>query len=86
MLRSVIIIKPPKASPNQYNDDASINLANCYGMLKQYDKALAVSNQLLAKNPKNKLALKNIAVVYNLMGDAKKSKEYLEKIKEIEGN
>ena len=68
------------------NDDASINLANCYGMLKQYDKALAVSNQLLAKNPKNKLALKNIAVVYNLMGDAKKSKEYLEKIKEIEGN
>lgn len=68
------------------NDDASINLANCYGMMKQYDKALAVSNQLLSKNPKNKFALKNIAVVYNMMGDANKSKEYLEKIKEIEGN
>ena len=68
------------------NDDASINLANCYGMLKQYDKALAVDNELLSKNPKNKFALKNIAVVYNLLGDAKKSNEYLQKVKEIEGN
>ena len=68
------------------NEDASVNLANCYGMLKQYDKALSVANQLLLRNPKNKLALKNISVIYNLMGDINKSKEYLEKIREIEGN
>ncbi len=68
------------------NDKAYINLANCYGMLKQYEKAIATSNQLLSKNPKNTLALKNIAVVYNIMGDVKKSNEYLQKIRDIEGN
>lgn len=67
------------------NNNASINLANCYGMLKQYEKALAISNQLLSKDPNNKLALKNIAVVYNIMGNTKKSEEYLQKIKDIEG-
>lgn len=67
------------------NEQPYINLANCYGMLKQYDKALAVSNQLLSRNPKNTFALKNIAVVYNLLGDVNKSNEYLQKIKDIEG-
>ncbi len=68
------------------NNSASINLANCYGMLKEYDKALAVTNQLLARDPNNKLALKNNAVIYNLLGDDKKAKEYLQKLKEVEGN
>lgn len=68
------------------NEGSYINLANCYGMLKQYDKSLAVSNQLLSINPKNTLALKNIAVMYNLMGDAKRSEEYLQKMNELLGN
>lgn len=68
------------------NVNASINLANSYGMLKQFDKAIAVSNQMLAKDPNIKLALKNLAVVYNVMGDVAKSNEYLEKLKELEGN
>jgi tetratricopeptide (TPR) repeat protein len=76
-------IKSIELDPN--NEQPYINLANCYGMLKQYDKALAISNQLLAKNPKNTFALKNMAVVYNILGDAKKSEEYLQKIREIEG-
>lgn len=67
------------------NEQPYINLANCYGMMKQYDKALAISNQLILKNPKNTFALKNMAVVYNILGDPKKSNEYLQKIKEIEG-
>jgi tetratricopeptide (TPR) repeat protein len=67
------------------NEQPYINLANCYGMLKQYDKALAISGQLLSKNPKNTFALKNMAVVYNILGDAKKSEEYLQKIRDIEG-
>jgi len=66
------------------NEQPYINLANCYGMMKQYEKALAVSNQLLSRNPKNTFALKNIAVVYNLLGDVNKSNEYLQKIKDIE--
>jgi tetratricopeptide (TPR) repeat protein len=54
-------------------------------MLKQYDKALAISEQLLVRNPKNTFALKNIAVVYNILGDTKKSNEYLQKIRDVEG-
>lgn len=76
-------IKSIELDPN--NEQPYINLANCYGMLKQYDKALSISNQLLAKNPNNTFALKNMAVVYNILGDAKKSEEYLQKIREIEG-
>ena len=66
------------------NEQPYINLANCYGMLKEYDKALSISNQLLAKDPNNTFALKNIAVVYNALGDLKKSEEYLQKIRDIE--
>ena len=71
---------------DETNNNAFVNLANCYGMLKQYDKSLAISNQLLLKNPRNTFALKNIAVVYNIMGDLKKSNEYLSKIREIEND
>ncbi len=65
-------------------ESAYINLANCYGMLKQYDKALAVCNRILAKNPKNLFALKNIAVVYNVTGNTEKANEYMEKLREAE--
>lgn len=65
-------------------ESAYINLANCYGMLKQYDKALAVCNQILSKNPKNTFALKNIAVVYTITGNKEKADEYLEKLREAE--
>ncbi len=71
---------------NSRNEDSYIDLANCYGMLKQYDQSLAVSNQLLTINPKNTMALKNIAVLYTLMGNKKKSDEYLQKVKEVLGN
>jgi Flp pilus assembly protein TadD len=47
---------------------------------------LAVSNQLLSINPKNTTALKNIAVMYNLMGNTEKSNEYLQKMNEAMGN
>lgn len=71
------------AMDNNY-ESAYINLANCYGMLKQYDKALAVCNQILSKNPKNTFALKNIAVVYNITGNKDKADEYLQKLREAE--
>lgn len=66
------------------NENAFINLVNCYGMMKQYDKAIEVSNLILSKNPNNKFALKNIAVVYNALGDTKKSEEYLQRLREVE--
>lgn len=65
-------------------ESAYINLVNSYGMMKQYDKAIEVSNRILAKNPKSTFALKNIAVVYNAMGNMEKSNEYLERLREAE--
>lgn len=67
------------------NENAFINLVNCYGMMKEYNKAIDVSNLILSKNPNNKFALKNIAVVYNALGDTKKSEEYLQRLREVEG-
>lgn len=67
------------------NENAYINLVNSYGMMKQYDKAIAVSNKILAKNPKSTFALKNIAVVYNAMGNTEKANEYMQKLREAEG-
>lgn len=67
------------------NENAYINLVNCFGMLKEYNKAIEISNRILQKNPESKFALKNIAVVYNVMGNTEKSEEYLKKLREIEG-
>ncbi len=68
------------------NEDSYINLANCYGMLKQYDKSIAVANQLLAKNPNDVRALENLSVTYKIMGDVATSEKYTQKVKEIRGN
>jgi tetratricopeptide (TPR) repeat protein len=66
------------------NENAYINLVNSYGMMKHFDKALEISNKILAKNPKSIFALKNIAVVYNALGNKEKAEEYMEKLREVE--
>lgn len=62
--------------------DALVNLANCYGMLKEYDKNIEVLNKVLALYPNNTQALGNLAVTYELLGNKKKSEEYRDKAKE----
>ena len=66
-------------------EDAYINLANCYGMLKNYDKTIETLNKVLAINPSNKLALTNLAVTYDFMGNKEKAKEYRERANRIPG-
>jgi tetratricopeptide (TPR) repeat protein len=60
-------------------EDAYINLANCYGMLKQYDRSISVSEELLQRNPNNIKALENLSVTYRNAGDTKKADEYLKR-------
>ncbi|MFH1005029.1 MAG: tetratricopeptide repeat protein [Bacteroidota bacterium] len=65
--------------------DALVNLSNCYGMLKNYNKNIEVLNKVLAISPNNVQAISNLAVTYELLGDKNKAEEYRERAKEIIG-
>ena len=64
-------------------EDSYINLANCYGVLKEYEKSISVSEQLLLRNPNNIKALENLAVTYRSAGNNAKADECLNKIKTL---
>lgn len=64
-------------------EDSYINLANCYGVLKEYEKSINVSEQLLQRNPNNIKALENLAVTYRSAGNNAKAEECLNKIKAL---
>ena len=64
-------------------EDSYINLANCYGVLKEYEKSINVSEQLLLRNPNNIKALENLAVTYRSAGNNAKADECLNKIKAL---
>ncbi len=67
-------------------EDSYINLANCYGVMKEYDKSIAVSEQLLARNPNNIRALENIAITYRSAGNNKKADEYMQRANSLKNN
>lgn len=50
------------------------NLANCYGMLKQYDKNIETLHKILALSPNDIQALGNLAVTYDLLAEESKNK------------
>ena len=64
-------------------EDSYINLANCYGMLKDYEKSINVSEQLLQRNPNNIKALENLAVTYRSVGNNAKAEECLKRVKAL---
>jgi len=65
--------------------DGLVNLANCYGMLKNYNKNIEVLNKVVALYPNNTQALGNLAVTYELIGNKDKSEEYRDKVRELTG-
>ncbi len=65
--------------------DALVNLANCYGMLKNYPKNIEVLNKVVALYPTNTQALGNLAVTYDLMGNKDKAEEFRDRVKDITG-
>ena len=66
--------------------DALVNLANCYGMLKNYNKNIEVLNKVVALYPNNTQALGNLAVTYEQMGNKDKAEEYRDKVRELAGH
>ena len=79
--------------------DALVNLSNCYGMIKNYEKNIEMLNRVIALQPKNVQALGNLAVTYDLLAAAAKqagnndkageykdkSEEYRDKVRELTG-
>ena len=65
--------------------DALVNLANCYGMLKNYGKNIEVLNRVVTLNPSNAQAIGNLAVTYELIGNKDKAEEYRDKVRELTG-
>jgi tetratricopeptide (TPR) repeat protein len=64
-------------------EDSYLNLANCYGVLKEYEKSINVSEQLLQRNPNNIKALENLAVTYRSAGNNSKAEECLNRVKSL---
>ncbi|HKC37261.1 MAG TPA: hypothetical protein VKB95_14395 [Chitinophagaceae bacterium] len=64
-------------------EDSYINLANCYGVLKDYEKSISVSEQLLRRNPNNIKALENLAITYRSAGNNAKADECLNRVKAL---
>jgi tetratricopeptide (TPR) repeat protein len=59
------------------------NLANCYGMLKEYGKNIEMLNKILAISPNDVQALGNLAVTYELLGKKDIANEYRKKVREL---
>ena len=65
--------------------DALVNLSNCYGMLKNYQKNIEILNRVIAIDSKNIQALGNLAVTYDILKDKEKAEEYRDKVRELTG-
>ena len=61
------------------------NLANCYGMLKNYKMNIETLNKIISINPNDIQALGNLAVTYELIGKKDKADEYRDKVRELTG-
>jgi len=63
--------------------DAYINIANCYGMLKNYQAAIETYNKLINSIGPNARAYENMAVTFDLMGNDEQADIYKKKAKEL---
>ena len=68
---------------NPRNTDAYINLANCYGMLKNYQASIETAQRLIGITGPNVGAYQNISTTYELMGDDKNADIYKQKAKDM---
>jgi tetratricopeptide (TPR) repeat protein len=59
--------------------DAWLNMGSCYGMLKNYPKAIESFERCLALAPNNEKAWRFMSITYGFMGDKAKADELLKK-------
>lgn len=65
------------------NADAYINLSNCYGMLKNYEASIEITNKFIKLFGPSSKAYQNLAVTYDLMGDDRNSEVCKQKAEEL---
>jgi len=63
--------------------DAYVNLANSYGMLKNYEAAIETYNRLISSLGPNVRVYENMAVTYDLMGNEQQADICRQKMKEL---
>ena len=64
---------------NPTNIDVLLNLANCYGMLGDYDKSIEFNNKIISLNPDEERAYRNNAINYEKQGKLDLSKRFFDK-------
>jgi tetratricopeptide (TPR) repeat protein len=68
---------------NPTNIDVLLNLANCYGMLGDYDKSIEFNNKIISLKPDEERAYRNNAINYEKQGKMDLSKQFLDKANAI---
>jgi tetratricopeptide (TPR) repeat protein len=68
---------------NPTNIDVLLNLANCYGMLGDYEKSIEFNNKIIALKPDEERAYRNNAINYEKQGKLDLSKQFLDKANAI---
>ena len=64
---------------NPTNIDVLLNLANCYGMLGDYDKSIEFNDKIISLNPDEERAYRNNAINYEKQGKLDLSKRFFDK-------
>jgi tetratricopeptide (TPR) repeat protein len=68
---------------NPTNIDVLLNLANCYGMLGDYEKSIEFNNKIISLKPDEERAYRNNAINYEKQGKMDLSKQFLDKANAI---
>ena len=68
---------------NPTNIDVLLNLANCYGMLGDYEKSIEFNNKIISLKPDEERAYRNNAINYEKQGKLDLSKQFLDKANAI---
>jgi tetratricopeptide (TPR) repeat protein len=68
---------------NPTNIDVLLNLANCYGMLGDYENSIEYNNKIISLKPDEERAYRNNAINYEKQGELELSKQFLDKANTI---
>jgi tetratricopeptide (TPR) repeat protein len=70
---------------NPASEEALINLSLCQAMTRKYDRSIETLNRALSINPNNTLALQNLAIIYDHVGNRQKAEACRDKLKSLTG-
>lgn len=71
---------------NPKNEDALINLGNCFGVTNRFQESIEVTLQVLKFNPQNERAWQNLAISYTKLGNKSKADDALEQLNALKNH